>query len=190
MLLLILPLLLTISTASASTAPSFYFTTNQTPAAPRCPAVQTFNDGNRYGPCDTYDGKQGVLYGPQSKYWAATFDGGSHCGETIVMTYQGKTMKLMVMDQCPGCGDGHVDMGLDALIELTGSAEAACAIDRPPVQVEWSYAGKSQSEKVSSKEANTGANTTGPRYTQSPLDAKAMKAARKRRKGYNKNGGY
>jgi hypothetical protein len=30
-------------------------------------------------------------------------------------------------------------MGLEALIELTGSAEAACAINRLPVKVSWSF---------------------------------------------------
>ena len=115
------------------TTPTFYFSaTGQNPHS-RCPTVQTFQDGNVYGPC-------GNRYGPQSKYWAAIRDGGAHCGESIVMTYGTNSITLTVQDSCPGCsGDNHVDMGIEALVELTGSPEAACAIDRAPVQVQWRF---------------------------------------------------
>jgi hypothetical protein len=141
-------LALLISVVTASTAPSFYFVTGSIPAG--CPSVQTFQDGQSYGPCN---GGQGVKYSSASKYWAATYDAASHCGDTITMTYQGKSIQLVVMDQCPGCGDGHVDMGLDALIELTGSAEVACAINLPLAQVEWSYGGSAPSTPVVSSSA-------------------------------------
>jgi hypothetical protein len=43
------------------------------------------------------------------------------------------------MDECPACKeDNHVDMGLDALIELTGSKEVACSINRPIPMITWS----------------------------------------------------
>jgi hypothetical protein len=116
-------------------APTFYFRTGA--QANGCPAVPTFNDGNRYGPCNG-----GVHYGPQSKYWVAIAGGGSRCGQSITMTYQGRSINLVVMDECPGChGDNHVDMSLDALIELTGSVEAACAIHRMPARVSWRFGG-------------------------------------------------
>lgn len=138
------------SAVAASTAPSFYFTVGSIPAG--CPSVQTFQDGQSYGPCN---GGQGVKYSSASKYWAATYDAASHCGDTITMTYQGKSIQLVVMDQCPGCGDGHVDMGLDALIELTGSAEVACAINLPLAQVEWSYGGSAPSSPQAPETAKT-----------------------------------
>ena len=127
------------SLIQAQTAPSFYFRVGGD--QPGCPSVQTFQDGLRYGPCN---GGQGVVYGPHSKYWAATRDGGAHCGETITMNYNGRSIQLTVMDQCPGCqGDNHVDMGLDALIELTGSVDIACAINLPRPLVNWYYNGQS-----------------------------------------------
>jgi hypothetical protein len=44
------------------------------------------------------------------------------------------------MDECPGCGsDNHLDMSLDALIELTGSVESACAINTVQPKLTWSF---------------------------------------------------
>lgn len=112
---------------------SFYFRVG--PDVEGCPSVQTFNDGNSYGPCN---GGQGVKYTSESKYWVAIKNASSRCGQTITVNYNGKTMNLQVMDQCPGCEqDNHVDMSLDALIELTGSKEAACAINTVPPMITW-----------------------------------------------------
>lgn len=38
------------------------------------------------------------------------YDGGKYCGETITITYNGKTTQAKIMDECPGCGDGGLDM--------------------------------------------------------------------------------
>ena len=47
-------------------------------------------------------------------------------------------MNLQVMDNCPGCAeDNHVDMSLDALIELTGSKQSACAINTVLPIITW-----------------------------------------------------
>jgi hypothetical protein len=55
-------------------------------------------------------------------------------------TTTAKKLPLVVMDVCPGCqSDNHVDMGLEALIELTGSVKNACAIDRPPAKITWDF---------------------------------------------------
>jgi hypothetical protein len=102
-----------------------------------CPTVQSFNDGKSYGPCN---GGQGAKYTSNSKYWVAIHDGAKHCGKTIIANYNGKKLPLVVMDVCPGCqSDNHVDMGLEALIELTGSVKNACAIDRPPAKITWDF---------------------------------------------------
>jgi hypothetical protein len=117
------------------TSPAFYFSSGLEYTG--CPPVQTFNDGFRYGPCFG-----GVSYNESSKYWVATFDAELHCGENISVEYNGASMTLVVMDRCPGCSDGHIDMGLDALVELTGSKEIACAIGLPLVKVNWEYTGE------------------------------------------------
>jgi flagellar motor protein MotB len=113
---------------------TFYFRVG--PDVEGCPTVQSFNDGMSYGPCN---GNQGVKYTSESKYWAAIKNASGRCGETITVNYNGKSMNLKVMDECPGCAvDNHVDMGLDALIELTGSKEAACAISTTQPIIKWS----------------------------------------------------
>jgi hypothetical protein len=119
-----------------TTKATFYFRVG--PDVEGCPNVQTFNDGNSYGPCRSEDGSQGVKYTENSKYWAAISNAASRCGDTITVTYNGNSIKLKIMDECPACKeDNHVDMSLDALIELTGSKENACAINKGLPMITW-----------------------------------------------------
>lgn len=105
-----------------------------------CPRVQTFNDNNRYGPCN-FNGNFGVKYTSQSKYWAAIKNAKLHCGKEIIVNYNKKKIKLKVMDECPACHiDNRVDMSLDALVELTGSKEKACAINTISPKISWYFA--------------------------------------------------
>lgn len=100
---------------------------------PGCPSVQTFSDGNIYGPCN-------AKYGSESKYWAAIADSDKHCGKKIIVSYGNRNLILTVMDSCSVCSaDNHVDMSLDALIELTGSVNAACAINTVLPEIKWSF---------------------------------------------------
>jgi hypothetical protein len=102
-----------------------------------CPAVQSFDDGNFYGPCN---GGQGARYTTQSKYWVAIRHAREHCGKTIVANYNGNQIELVVMDSCPGCEmDNHLDMSLEALVELTGSKEHACSIGRSLPIITWYF---------------------------------------------------
>jgi hypothetical protein len=119
------------SSGQVSTIGTYYFRVGAD--EPGCPPVQTFNDGNIYGPCS-------VQYGSQSKYWVAIKNGGQHCGEKITAYSGSNSIVLTVMDECPGCGsDNHLDMSLDALIELTGSVESACAINTVQPKLTWSF---------------------------------------------------
>lgn len=121
------------SSGQVSTIGTYYFRVGAD--QPGCPPVQTFNDGNIYGPCS-------VQYGAQSKYWVAIKNGGQHCGEKITAYSGSKSIVLTVMDECPGCGsDNHLDMSLEALVELTGSVEAACAINTVQPRLTWSFGG-------------------------------------------------
>ena len=44
------------------------------------------------------------------------------------------------MDECPGCHiDNHVDMSLEALVELTGSKDIACAINNSSPKIYWYF---------------------------------------------------
>lgn len=114
---------------------TFYFRTGEDHAG--CPNVQTFNDNNRYGPCNL-DGNSGVLYNSDSKYWVALKNVYNHCGKMITVYYNNNSMNLTAVDECPLCGN-NIDMGLDALIELTGSKEAACAINMPLPDIKWKF---------------------------------------------------
>jgi hypothetical protein len=114
---------------------TFYFRTGEDQVG--CPNVQTFNDNNRYGPCNL-DGNSGVLYNSRSKYWVAIKNVYNHCGKMITVYYNNNSINLTVIDECPLCGN-NIDMSLDALIELTGSKEAACAINMPLPDIKWKF---------------------------------------------------
>lgn len=177
---------LLLSLVSAGTTPTYYFSTALTPPAP-CAPLAPLDPAYRFGPCSS-GGVPGVLYGPHAKYYAAIAGGASHCGEAITMTYNGNSVQLVVMDECPGCTDGHVDMSFDALMELTGSEVQACAIGILPITVEWSFgASSSLGASSSSSDANspaassssswTPAWTWAPEPSSSPLADLSWKAA-------------
>jgi hypothetical protein len=116
--------------------PTFYFRVGDNLSG--CPPVQTFVGVGAQGPCN---GGQGVLYNTNSKYWAAINGAVNHCGQQIRVYYNSNNIILTIMDQCPGCGsDNHrIDVGLEALVELTGSVENACAINKPLPEVTWEF---------------------------------------------------
>jgi hypothetical protein len=115
---------------------SYYFRVGND--RPGCPIVQTFNDGNSYGPCNNGNG---VKYNGDSetKYWVAIKNAELHCGKTITINYKKKSIKLKVMDKCPSCSDYDLDMSLDALVEVTDSVESACSINTTPPIISWSF---------------------------------------------------
>lgn len=118
-----------------NTIATYYFRTGEN--VDGCVPVQNFNDGNSYGPCNN---NQGVKYTSDSKYWVAIANAQQHCGKNIEIVYNGKSMTFQVMDNCPACSsDNHVDMGLEALIELTGSKENACAINKGLPNISWRF---------------------------------------------------
>ena len=88
------------------------------------------NDNNTYGPC-------GAQYNSNSKYWCAIKNAKDYCGKSLTVYYKENSIDLIVMDECPSC-DNKVDISLEALIELTGSKEAACSINRPMPMITWS----------------------------------------------------
>jgi hypothetical protein len=106
---------------------TFYFRINDD--IDGCPDVQTFNDNNTYGPC-------GAQYNSNSKYWCAIKNAKDYCGKSLTVYYKENSIDLIVMDECPSC-DNKVDMSLEALIELTGSKENACAINQELPDIKW-----------------------------------------------------
>jgi len=122
---------------TTNTIATFYFRVG--PDLIGCPHVQTFNDNISYGPCN-FNGEYGGKYTSESKYWVAIKDSKSYCGKEIIVKYNKNKIKLKVMDECPACYiDNHVDMSLDALVELTGSKEKACAINTILPRISWYF---------------------------------------------------
>lgn len=121
---------------SKTSIPTYYFRVG--PDVEGCAPVQNFDDGISYGPCN---GNQGVKYTVESKYWVAINDAKEYCGKQIRVNYQGNSLDLTVMDECPGCGADNtkIDVGLESLIQLTGSKEVACSIGRLQPEVTWDF---------------------------------------------------
>jgi hypothetical protein len=120
-----------------NTIATFYFRIG--PDIQECPQVQTFNDNNSYGPCNFND-TFGVKYTSKSKYWVAIKNAKYYCGKDIIVNYNNNKIKLKVMDECPGCHiDNRVDMSLEALVELTGSKDIACAINNSSPKISWYF---------------------------------------------------
>lgn len=113
------------------TSATYFFRVGEDVA--QCIPVQNFGDTATYGSC-------GTQYTPQSKYWVAIANGKNHCGKKILATHKDTSVVLTVMDTCNACEiDNHLDMGLEALIELTGSSATACAVNLPLPRVSWAF---------------------------------------------------
>jgi hypothetical protein len=118
-----------------NTFATYYFRINND--LPGCPIVQTFQDNNRYGPCN-------ISYTQASKYWVAISGASRRCGTQIRATFKNvsftNSINLFVYDECPACSkDNHLDMSLEALVELTGSVENACAVHKPLPRISWRF---------------------------------------------------
>ena len=140
---IIISAILALSTFTAAgpqggaSTPTFYYRMMDPLPNDRCPNVQRANVEfkDAYTSC-------GKLLKDVGKYGVAIKDGGSHCGSKIsVRSDSGKEIELTVVDTCPGCaGDNHLDMSLDALVELfDGDATKACGIDRTVPPVTWTF---------------------------------------------------
>ncbi|KAJ6450360.1 RlpA-like double-psi beta-barrel-protein domain-containing protein-containing protein [Mycena sanguinolenta] len=64
------------------------------------------------------------------------WDGGSHCGQTISVSYQGRTIRVVVQDLCPGCQGAN---GID-LAEGPMAAIDPNFINDGVIPVVWSFA--------------------------------------------------
>ncbi|VDC07836.1 unnamed protein product [Peniophora sp. CBMAI 1063] len=77
------------------------------------------------GACGAYSKESDYIVALNSAQW----DGGKHCWQHIKMQYGGKTADATVVDQCPGCPHGGLDLspglfkyfGSESLGVLSGS---------------------------------------------------------------------
>lgn len=88
----------------------------------------TFYGGNVAGGTCSFSGYTlpSNLFG--TAFSGAVWDNASKCGSCVAVTGpNGKTIKAMIVDQCPECAEGHFDLFQDAFAEL--SAISAGIID-------------------------------------------------------------
>ncbi|KAI0317824.1 RlpA-like double-psi beta-barrel-protein domain-containing protein-containing protein, partial [Amylostereum chailletii] len=58
------------------------------------------------GACGGYNKDSDFIVALNIEQW----DGGSHCNDMITMSYGGKTTQAQIVDQCPGCPFGGLDL--------------------------------------------------------------------------------
>ncbi|KAJ3054377.1 hypothetical protein HK097_001986 [Rhizophlyctis rosea] len=56
---------------------------------------------------------------------AAQYDGGAHCGKCVRLSYGGRSTVVQIVDLCPSCGWGALDIALNSFASVTGSTESA-----------------------------------------------------------------
>jgi expansin (peptidoglycan-binding protein) len=62
------------------------------------------------------------------------YSGGSHCGQTVVITGNGKTISAKVADECPTCASsGSLDLSYGAFTALAST-------DAGVVSITWHFA--------------------------------------------------
>lgn len=92
----------------------------------------TFYGGNTQGGAcsfSTYTIPSG-LYGTALS--SSNWDNSGNCGGCVAVTYGGKTVKAMIVDECPGCGDNHLDLFPGAFDELADASKGV-------IDVSWDY---------------------------------------------------
>ncbi|KAK0853067.1 hypothetical protein LTR91_023410 [Friedmanniomyces endolithicus] len=118
------------ATLAAPTAPT---SLDQRAVARRSLSGQaTFYGGNVHGgTCSfsTYTLPSG-LYGTALS--DSNWDDAGNCGGCVAVTYGGKTVTAMIVDECPGCGTNHLDLFPTAFSAL--ASPSAGVID-----VTWDY---------------------------------------------------
>ncbi|KAF8331941.1 uncharacterized protein EI90DRAFT_3123045 [Cantharellus anzutake] len=84
------------------------------------------------GACGGTDGNNSPIIAISAKIW----NGGKHCGKWVHIknTKNKKTTKAKVVDECPGCGSGSLDMSPAVFKKL-----ASQGLDEGVIPVSWTY---------------------------------------------------
>ncbi|KAK8078535.1 hypothetical protein PG996_004705 [Apiospora saccharicola] len=126
----------------AVASPAVQSSSKQVSSAAGTTGTSTFYGGNlQGGTCSfsTYALPSGI-YG--TAFSGSAWDSGAKCGACLEVTAKGKTIKVMVVDQCPECVPGHLDLFENAWKALspdssdpmtTSWTEVECGITSPLV---------------------------------------------------------
>lgn len=117
-----LPILAAVGTAFAAAIPTQ--TPNENHLARRAVSGQsTFYGGNvQGGTCSfsTYKIPSG-LYG--TAFSGQAWDNAANCGGCVKVTHGGKSITAMIVDKCPECDKGHLDLFSDAFAALANPSD-------------------------------------------------------------------
>ncbi|KAI0644374.1 hypothetical protein C8Q79DRAFT_767332 [Trametes meyenii] len=79
--------------------------------------------------CNTIAHDNDFIVALSTQQW----DGGAHCNAPVHIQYQGTTVAARVMDECPGCSVGQLDLTPGLFTHLSGS------IDQGAIFGSWSF---------------------------------------------------
>ncbi|KAJ7176073.1 riboflavin-aldehyde forming enzyme [Mycena crocata] len=97
---------------------------------PRTTGRTTFYDPNGgFGACGSpiQNGDFAVALNP------VDYAGGAHCGQNINVQFNGKSINVRVLDRCPGCPPGGLDL-------TRGAFSALANTDVGVIQTNWNFA--------------------------------------------------
>ncbi|KAK0431975.1 RlpA-like double-psi beta-barrel-protein domain-containing protein-containing protein [Armillaria borealis] len=63
---------------------------------------------------------------------SAQYAGGANCGRVIRLSYEGRSVDVIIRDLCPGCGPNGIDLSSSAFQQLAD-------LDVGRIQVTWDY---------------------------------------------------
>ncbi|GAA6036004.1 hypothetical protein JCM8097_005210 [Rhodosporidiobolus ruineniae] len=133
------------TTTTTSYAPKKTTTTEQAAATKQAQSYSSSSSsssGSTYSGTATYFYQNGVAGAcgsvhSDSSYIVALqtsmYAGGSHCGQTVTITGNGKTITAKVADECPSCGSsGDLDLS-------EGAFKALSSLDAGVASITWSF---------------------------------------------------
>ncbi|KAL7621092.1 hypothetical protein AAE478_008405 [Parahypoxylon ruwenzoriense] len=90
------------------------------------------------GACGKYNKESDriVALAPQQYGYDANPNNAKVCGKKISIHYQGKTATATVVDKCPGCASGSIDVSPAVFRQLA-------SLDKGRVKVSWGFASSS-----------------------------------------------
>ncbi|GAN09433.1 riboflavin-aldehyde forming enzyme [Mucor ambiguus] len=124
------------STALTTLIAAFVMTAQAAPAASKLQARSSMSGDATYysvgmGSCGKTN-SDGEMVAALSEKLMGTGADGSYCGKSITLTSKGgKSVTVKVVDSCPGCGEGDVDLSPSAFKKL-GS------LDQGVIPITWS----------------------------------------------------
>jgi expansin (peptidoglycan-binding protein) len=122
-----------------------------------------YNAGDSIGNCGWQSSGSEFVVALNTPQYGSTSDVSQYCGQTVTITYQGNTQQAKVVDSCPTCPYGGLDMSTSLFSALTDGD-----MGLGEMQVQWSFgSGRSNKDNV-----RTTTHHSSPTTTASPIHSK------------------